>query len=344
MKNRGSAYIYVLLMVVSITIVSLAIADSSVQYYKNQGRSEQQSQADYLLAGGIEQLEGLRVWTRIAVPSASSTAIGGKTVNLSVGPGTDSKSMKVTASVVVAGRTYSKTVYTGLSRPTPFYFGIASGGDLRSQAKITVGSAAQPDSIHAEGNVVLSADADVNSLVYGDAQAGGTINSSTTAMGAKYPGVPDATIFTRSGLLDYLTLSSIKYLLGQDWNGYTFSAVPDTSNYPLVHILGNLKLKGPISGRGTIYITGNLTMSGDVTYADPTSKVVFIVGGNAVITNNMAGYVYAMGNLNVNERVTVNGGLYGVNKVAMDMQTTVNFDPYIAVNPSEGTRFWLPGY
>jgi hypothetical protein len=139
-SKRGSAYIYVLLMVISISVVAVAIADSAVTYYKNQARAEQSAQAAYLLAGAIEEIEARRVWTRIDVPSATTASIHGALVSLSIDSGDTARSMKVTASTTVAGKTHKQIVYTGRSRPTPFYFGLAVDTALSSVKRVQVGN------------------------------------------------------------------------------------------------------------------------------------------------------------------------------------------------------------
>ncbi|MFY9234520.1 MAG: hypothetical protein WAO58_08685 [Fimbriimonadaceae bacterium] len=338
--QRGSAYIYVLLMVASITVIALAIADSSLSFSQAQARAEQRSQADYLLDGGAQHVEVARVYSRIPLPSSNTATIDGNVVTLDFRATPDPKQMQVTAKATVANREYKRAFYTGRSRPTPFYFGMASRSPVSNPSKkLILGSSTAPASLYAYGPVSSSGN---NGNVYGDIEAVGAIVTDMTVSGAKYPNLT-ADIFTTTGLLDYLTLSSTKYLLSQTWDGYTFNTVGPGAPYHLVHITGSLTLRGVISGKGTIYVTGSVTINNDVTYADADSKLVIIANGNINVNDDAVGYYYTASNTNIKDKV-LTGGLYALGTLTWDNNAVVYFDPYIAINPEEGSRFRLPGY
>ena len=339
--QRGSAYIYVLLMVASITVIALAIADYALSFSQAQARAEQRSQADSLLDGGAQHVEVARVYSRIPLPSSNTATIDGNVVTLDFRATPDPKQMQVTAKATVANREYKRAFYTGLSRPTPFYFGIATRtGISNDDKKINMGTAAQPSSIYIYGNATLTNN---GGSIFGDMEATGIINTNLVVSGTKYPNVTQD-IFTTTGLLDYLALSSTKFLLSQDWNsGYTFNAVTAGSPFQLVHILGDLDIKGTISGKGTIYVTGKVKVDGAITYADANSKLVIIAGGRIDIEDDAVGYFYSLGDAKIKNR-NLTGGLYAVGNLSWDKDANVYFDPYIAINPEEGSRFRLPGY
>jgi hypothetical protein len=340
-RQGGSAYIYVLLMVIAVTTVGLAVASATINSILAQKKLLNKTTADYLLQGAIDHLEILRIYSRLSLPSTQTVAIDGKSIQIELSAGTTSNTMNAKLSCDVAGQTFTRRIVTGRSRPTPFFYAVATT-NLISEDLVTcvIGSAASPANVYCGSSVSLT---NSSSKVWGDVEAKSTINATLDTSGTKYQNITDD-IFTTSGLLDYLTLASTKYLLNQDWNGFTFNTVAEGSPYHLVHITGNLRLKGVISGRGTIYATGNVTVTGPITYADANSKLVIISQGTTSIDFDSSGYFYGMGGLTLNNGADVYGGVYTTGNLKIKNTTTVAFDSYIANNPDQGTLFRLPGY
>jgi hypothetical protein len=131
-------------------------------------------------------------------------------------------------------------------------------------------------------------------------------------------------------------------VLGHEIDGYVFPAVAGEANYPIIHVAGNLKLKGSLSGKGLIYCTGDVTVVDDVTYANADSKLV-VIGQNIFINDDAVGYYYALGSLSLKGK-SIFGGVYAKTGITLDDNASIRFDPYIAVSPQEGSRFRLPGY
>lgn len=341
MRQRGSAYIYVLLMILAITTVGLSIADATIRSILDQKRIIDKATADQVLDGAADQIEVLRVFERIPIPSARSITVGTTPVTVNITAGPSIGTMAVNLSTTVAGKTYSRNLVTGLSRPTPFYYAMAANATMSLSKVIVVGSASLPGSIWSASNINLTKP---GITINGDAVQKGSNSNSGVVNGQIYTNVTED-IFTTTGLLDYLTLASTKFLLNQDWNGYTFPSVAANQPYNLVHITGNLKIKGVISGRGTIYVTGNVDVSGNMSYASPDSKLVIIAEGGINLDQTCVGYFYSKGTLRFKTNTQLTGGAYGVSGFAQDDdKSVITFDPFLALNPEEGTRFRLPGY
>jgi hypothetical protein len=340
-RTRGSAYIYVLLMVVAVTTVGLAVADATINSILAQKRVLNRVAADYLLQGGADHLEALRVYSRLSVPSTHNITLDGTNVKIALTAGATSNTMNAAISCEVGGQSFTRRLVTGRSRPTPFHFAMAAVNTIvEDLVTCTVGSATSPASVYCGSSVAIT---NSTSKIWGDVESKGTINATLETSGTKYQNISED-IFTTSGLLDYLTLASTKYLLNQDWNGFAFNSVASGSPYHLVHITGNLRLKGVISGRGTIYVTGSVTVTGPITYADANSKLVIIAQGTIGVDFDSYGYFYGMGAVTLNNGADLVGGLYTTNTLKLKNSSTVIYDPYIANNPSEGALFRLPGY
>jgi hypothetical protein len=336
-RERGSAFIFVLIMVLAISFVVMAAADSSMSYVMTQKRLEDRTRADYALKGAREYVDGLRSIQKIPTPFSYSISESGVPCTIT---GQDSAksggTIQVTSNCTIGGRSFIDTYYLGKNRPTIYYYALAVKNNYSSAAGLTVGKPAEPG--HTYGGGPFST---TNAVLYGDVDAMSTVSGTGTLSGTASSNVLTDLLGSLT-FIDYLLVADTKYLLGATLDGVTFAApASSTANYPLIYVGANLNLKGSISGIGTIYVAGNLTINGKVT-AFTGARLLVIVNGSATISDDFDGYVFAKGNVTLPNGKTVKGGVYTQATLSPN-GGKIEYDQTFARFPDEATRMRAPG-
>lgn len=343
--ERGSAYIFVILLVITITTVGLSLADLSMAYVKSQRRLEAAAKTRLLFDGVLAQIDSINKTNPIvALPTNVVATIRGTNVNctLTDGSAEASNSIKVTATISDGGYSYTRSGFVSMTRYSPFEYAIAVNKNFSTAQAVITGSGGANGDIFANGNISVLA---LLTVVNGNADATGTSNA-TLVSGSKR-GSLRAMSFPNPIDTDYQTAATTTLSGNQTLNGYTFPAVAAGQPYPIVYISGSLTFKGAITNVGTFYATGLISFNGNVTYANASSRVAFITGNNITWgAFNVVGYMYAKGNFTSQGLSGTNssGSLAAAGNVVINRATTVTLDPTVRDDPLQGYLLHLPVY
>lgn len=123
----------------------------------------------------------------------------------------------------------------------------------------------------------------------------------------------------------------------------------NTTGSPRLHYRnGNLNISGTSNwtGRHTIVVNGELTITGALNTSGSDSKVVIIVYGNATINpsgSSVRASVYCQNQISVSSSTTLYGALWMQN-FNQSAALTIWQDGFLFFSPEERTRHYLPGF
>jgi len=343
MKRRGSALVYVIIVVFSITSVVLVSAKLS-------SASENEFQSAYRDAQFKTLSDGVIAET-VADSYKQTVSVGSKSTNFGMASLTTDVAEHATmrrAYVLnirgtLADRPYElKRVIGKRERPHPAFYGLWVKSNYTDSALGTTidGSAYMTGSALLSGPWTVTEDF----LVRGTA----TLSLGTTVGGSHLTGVRDQTMpdFPRS---DYEPQGTL--LPTNTGGNITFGGLDPQSKYPLLVRAGNYNLSGgTISGRGTYFIDGNLNVNGNYNYTDANARAVFLVRGNLTVgalTTQMVGTYIVRG------RVTISGVTLDVTRgnICTDNEfrrllaaVKITQDDTFLEQSEERVKHRLPGY
>jgi hypothetical protein len=146
--------------------------------------------------------------------------------------------------------------------------------------------------------------------------------------------------------LDYLLVSTTKYVGNQVWSGPSFSS--GVMPPPVYHVSGNLDISGNYSGNATIYVAGNLMIK-NLRRRDPDQdRFVFIVDGNVLVDGpNVECFIVTnraiLPSNPTNPRINFIGSFW-CNTLTLDTgRFVMNADEYFWINPGMGVQYRIPG-
>lgn len=339
MKRQGSALIYVIVVIFSITsvvLMSARIASSTEQGFNNHLEAAQfKTQSDGAIAEAIADAHKgtLAVGNR-------TTAYSNRSVSTRVTAHPSmSRAYQLEVTGTTEGRTYQATRTIGnRTKPHPLYYGMWSALDHNDNRNSTTieGSLYVGGTATFEGNLVVSEDALIR---------GSWTMSSPAVIGHTLTGVRTQ-VATAVSSAAYLAAGTS--LASGTVGDINFGAA-DATGYPLQTRVGNYTLSGGvISGRGTIYVSGTLTIDGNYNYADAQSRVLFIVGGRVRVQSNVTSIVgsyFATGRATLNSPTlsVLRGNICTADRV--DRSGTVNLvqDMAFLDSAAECLKHRVPG-
>lgn len=242
-------------------------------------------------------------------------------------------------------RTYPMTslISTGIP-PTPFYYALFVNNAFSSSVyQFVTGSGGSDGNVFANGALAVSGSA--GSTVNGSILSTGTLTvSGTTVTGTQMSSAPAITFTAPPStgyFVDQTTSSSSSTL-----NGYTFGSVSSGSPYQVLYeSASSVSVSGGFSGTGTVYFNGNVSVTGNLSYANASSHVAFIVNGNLTTSGQtLVGYWYVNGTTTTSGALTnTDGGLItgGYNPGG---NTNLVLDPTVMNSTTTGNLLHLPGY
>jgi hypothetical protein len=342
--RSGAAMVFVVVMVGLCTVAVLASVQLTTSASAIQAKRESDARARYAFEGASQLcLSDLRT-NNTSVPSTKTYTIGDHKVTLTVTDNSASlaRTVRIDAQVTILGRNHKFTRIVGNRLdPHPLFYALFIDDNLDPNRAITVGLDNTAGDTCINGSVVARSNP---FTIYGDLETmgttvpvGATITGNTVRSAARVP-------FPALNAASYLAASALSLPLSA-LNGYGF---PVVEPYQLLYRLGNLDISGAFSGKGTIFVQGDVLISANISYSSASSRLVVIATGKieaAASVTSIVGFFYS-----ATEFKTVNpatlaispGGL-ATKRLTLNGPITITNDPVFWNYPAEGKRHWLPG-
>lgn len=160
-----------------------------------------------------------------------------------------------------------------------------------------------------------------------------------TIQGKMRNGVPPLS-FPSVKMSDYTPVATTVLNGNQTFNGYTFP-----SPNAVIVVNGNLDLKGAIIGSGTIFVKGNVDVTGSVSRPSPAAHLLVVSPQNVTIRGsgsmNVDGYYFSGGQLTIKNPLT---GVGGFAAQSTNVQATFNttWDPWLTKDAANGKTLHAP--
>lgn len=345
-KRRGSALVFTSILMVAITTVVIGtvqvnmVAAKKAEQKISEALAEQTFDAQTALVAAISKDQ------TITLPLSFDCLINGYKMTCTVADNSasEARTVKLTAVGSFRGTRFKYTRIIGGRQTThPLYYALWSNDsiDMTANPLTTVGNG----HVYSRGNVTLG-----SSTVSGDVLSTGTVASAGATVDKNVvSAVPDQ-VLPPIDLAALLAESTGSLNIGEI-NGLTFPSVLVNGHYPLNYCDKATSIRGVIAGKGTTVFPGNLTISGDLTYANGASRAVFIVDGSLTIDSTvteLSGLWFVRGKVTAEG---ASGTLYlprgslvigGPNKITRPL--AISFDPSLWNDRTEAQRHCVPGF
>ena len=345
-RQRGSAMIFAVVLVVSMTTVIGATVWLSSSLVRDERIFEDQTRMQYAIDGAVEQAaQDYTAGTLAALPTTKSVTINGVSCSLTI---TDNSAniphtMSIASSATYKGKTISNTRVIGMRKaPSPFYYAMFVNGGLTSSATVTTGSSGSNGDVYANGAVSLTG---TGNSIGGDLESTSTQSiGTTTVSGMQYPSA-SAITFPTVLASNYSSVANQTVSKGS-LTGATFSST--TGAYWLIYCSSSsVSISGTFTGKGTIFVNGNATISGAITLGNSSSRVAIIASGTLSFTSSGPHSAYFYGGTCTlpTGGITISKGALVVSSLSTTNQPiTITNDNSVWLSSSEGTNHRLPGF
>jgi hypothetical protein len=341
-RDRGSALLMCLLLVMAVATVIFAECDLTTAGIRAETQAERRRIADYAFDGAIAQIVDQYYNDTLTLPSTLQVNLGGAsgTVTVSDNSATLPRTLAVSGQLSVAGVTYSESRVVGARHPpSVFFYALAVSGSLTSDQALFTGASEASGDVLCGGNVSLTA---TGNVVNGDLESAGSISdASTTVTGSVLPYATSVTFPAVTGF-NYESAATATFT-DPAMDGYVF---PSGSPYALVYCAGDLSIQGAFSGKGTIYVAGNVNVVGDMSYSDASSEVVIIAGGDIAFGSSVTdavGYLFTPSAVQIPGGLTITRGAVVAGSIQWSGTLSIAGDPYVWDYEAEGAALKLPG-
>jgi cytoskeletal protein CcmA (bactofilin family) len=228
---------------------------------------------------------------------------------------------------------------------TPFSYAVYTASDMSQAGKLITGASGADGDIYSNGNISLTA---TGTVINGDVSAKGNIS---LAADASVSGNRNASATS----LSLPSMSAVNYSLAASYSSLFSTSSTSTSfggatggHYQIYYYSGNLSLQGPISGKGVIYVAGDATFTGDMSYTSSDDAAAIIVQGNLTVQSgcsNIVGIIFVKGQVTVQSTdVNISRGMLVANKITTAPCIRVTRDNIVKNDSNEGYKLCLPGY
>ncbi len=341
-RQRGTAMLFVLVLVGLMTIAVLAAVELSTSAATLAGRREAEARARYAFEGSVQLfLCEYRNKTK-SLPSTTVYTVGEQKVDLKA---TDNsadrpRTIRFEGSTTVQGKLYAFTDVGGdRLDPNPLDYALFTNSNLDPTFGITLGANSTLGDLNVNGSIVNRANPFV---INGDLESmGSTLPTGATIRGNQMLG-ESAVPFPSTNSVTYLAAALVSLLVGTVAD-YVF---PGLDPYPVVYRLGGLDIRGVIRGKGTFYVNGTATISGDITYGDANSRLVVIATGGVTVNAgvaNIAGFYYTNGTFRTNGNVKNTSGSIAAQTLTLGGTLEVIHDPSLWNDRGEAVKHKVPG-
>lgn len=341
--RRGSAVIFVMVMLMFMTTIVMAYSSLGIAAREAETRREQAVIARLAFDGATLKASYDCGLGNISYPSTQSVPVGATTCSVTIADNSASMShsLSMTTSASIRGRTFNDSRVIGLKMPlSPFYYCLAMNAATNLGGSVTLGSGGSNGDLYDVGALTLNNNVTVN----GDCESSSTFskNSATvtgTAIGSTNP-IP----FPVPVAANYSAVASsslLNILLGIILSGETF-----TTPYMVIYCGNDTTMSGIFSGKGVLFVNGNVTISGNMTYLLPTDEVAIIATGNVTVQNSntsIVGYWYCGGTFTTQSNTNLTRGSIVTNTFSPGSNFSATYDPTIWTTGGEAERLKLPG-
>ena len=350
-KQRGSIFIYVLVMVSAITAVIIATSNVSVTVLENQVRRERTAVARASFLGAVAKLTEDRAAGNLNPDSDVTLRVGDHNWGFHVSNGTLSKTLKLSANASGLGGSYRfEKVIGNRQAPKPYYYAIFSNSSMESPYIITAGASSANGDMYVKGDLTTNGG---TNFANGDVEITG--NEISAAANLQVSGMKNLS----SPVIPFPAISSTVYY-NQSLLWGTVSLLPSitgvlfltsiTGEYPVMYVDNNLSLSGTLTGKGTIFVNGNVDIVGNLAYANSSSQVAIIANGSIRIkaaATSVVGYFYATSDLKLEGTSaithTLTRGSFCANRIIFETPVVAVNDPALFNTVSEGVKMHMPG-
>ncbi|MHB8635898.1 MAG: hypothetical protein ACYC96_05435 [Fimbriimonadaceae bacterium] len=336
--------LYVMVMLVIMTTVVMAYTSLSKATRTSETRREQATIARLAIDGATLKAAYDAGLGNVTYPSTQTETIGNTVCAVTLVDNSTNlpHSLSLATTTNVGGRTYSDARVTALKMPqSQFYYCLATNSSTSIAASVTTGASSANGDIYCTGNLLLSGSDNFN----GDVEATGSIAQNAAKVTGlcsanTYPIPLTAPVAANYSSISFLNLLNI--LLGNLLTGETF-----LTPYSVVYCNGNTTLSGKFTGKGIVFVNGNVTVKANMSYLLPGDEVAIIVTGNVTVTKinkKLIGYWYCGGTFSVAKGTVLTRGCIVTNSLVTPGLFTATYDPIIWNTPGEAKRMKLPGF
>jgi len=287
-----------------------------------------------------------RLRNALVVPNVRTVTLNGVgcTVTTTDNGGSLARSYLVSASCTYEDKTYDYSRVIGNRSTSPvFAYAMVINGNITTGGGNRLFSYPLPDGdVHANGSINVHNQSEIR----GDCTATGSI-SGPVVRGTRQSNAPALPLPTLDRAI--YDLNKTNTISGTSISGtYTFGAKSLlTGRYPLHYRTGNLTIgTTTFSGQGTIYCTGTVTINGNNSYANGTSRVAIIAEGGITITSgaaNAVGFLFTPGPLSFSGGATITRGSVVGGSFSNSGNFSVTKDLAVQQAPVVGYELHLPG-
>jgi hypothetical protein len=287
----------VLIAAMTTTVVATVWLTSSLS--KDERLYEDQLRCRYAFEGVCEQAaQDYTAGTLAVFPANRTVTVNGVSCVTSISDNSANIPHTMSATMTYHNRTRTDTKVVGMRKaPSPFYYALfvnsMSGGGTLSAALNTGSSGANGD-VYFGGAVSLTG---TGSTINGDLESTGSIMSgSSSVTGMTTPGASAITFPTVSAT-NYSTIAN-QTVTKSSLAGATFATT--TGAYSVTYCSSSgISISGTFTGKGTVFINGNATISGPISVANSSSRVAIIASGSLTFTSSgpHSAYFYSGGNV-----------------------------------------------
>ncbi len=306
-SRRGYALLMSMIIITFMSILGIGIfgmASTSIrQAFRRKDSTIALNLAQGALEEAISQIKSNPDWKGLA-----STSFGGGNIAVTVAtPAGHPGRRVVTATGTVSGGQYTiarsvrVTLETGHVPPL-FYKALATKKDFRIHGNVTVDSSplANVGDVHANGDLELSGSA-VD--IYGQGTASGTVieNGSPNVTRGMVSGVPPMTFpevdqgLKDQALADGITQGNVNEKDGDrvkgKVNGNLVASSPNGFHVDgVVWVTGDLTIAGPITGKGTVIVDGEISLNAKFNYPSTAlESLLFITTSTSATAADLTG-------------------------------------------------------
>jgi len=301
---------------------------------------------------GVATIRSQSLAMTLVIGSTLNVSVNGVTGTLTTASnGSLANSLLVTGTMLRNGQSYRYSRVIGARQPTPYSFAFFSNADAVLK-KATTGASGVDGDIFSNGTLTIQTP---GSVVNGNMMAVGAISpGSSTVTGRQLTGqtaIAWPTIQTSDYLLDATAQSlggyATIYLLNTTFNSVALPSSTYNGKYYLDYFTFDLSLSGSMTGKGVLYVNGNLTITGNLSYSNSSSEVAIIVKGNVTVNNsvsNVQGYIFCGGTFSHGQNLVMSRGTIVANNYSTTKDITIVRDNFVRDNNDEGAKLRLPYY
>lgn len=280
----------------------------------------------------------------ISYPSTQTETVGTRSCQVTIADNSANlgHSLQMSSTMAIHGRTYTDSRVTALKMPaSQFFYCLATNTATSLGSNIFTGTSGANGDVYCTGSLNLAAGDTINGDVeatgtatQGSAVVTGLVSSNTLPIPLPTPNASNYSAVASSSLLNLL--------LGILLSGETF-----TSPYMVIYCDGDTKINGVFTGKGVVFVNGNVTINGNMSYLLPSDEVAVIVTGNVTVQSSstaFCGYWYCGGTFSVSSNSSLTRGCIATNALTTSGPFTATYDPIIWNTPGEAARLKLPGF